>query len=845
MTAYTARQGPQGETGPPGPTGPASTVPGPAGTPGEKWFTGAGPPSAGTGAVSDWYLDNSSGAYYEKTGSSTWTLRGNLTGPAGPAGPQGSQGVQGVKGDTGNTGPQGPAGADSTVPGPQGPAGPQGAAEGWYSQAGTPGTGLGVVGDWDLDTATGNIYEKTGTTTWTLRANIMGPQGPAGPSGSGTGDMVSTIFDAKGDLLAGTADNTYTRQAVGANGTVLKASSGAATGMLWGTLADSDLLVVPVLSPAADTRNVYLVTANRILLASQITGDTVNRFSLDANGAFKWGPGNAVADVFLQRPGANIIELGTPTIWNLFRIRADVANRLSFQTVIASEAQSRFNIRSEGKFEWTDGTNPVDVSLSRGGVGTLFLGGTSQKGALRVYGGAGTDDVFQAIVTTDAQLRFRVNAAGQMFWGTGTAVKDTSLYRNGVGILALGSPSEKGSLRLYGAVAADSNLEGRIASDAQARWQIAADGTASWGSGSAATDVSLARSAVGELTVTGVLVVTGRVTPASLGSGTRDGTKFLRDDGVWTPLPVAPTVATDTIWDAKGDLAVGTGADTATRVGIGADTQVLTADSSQPSGMKWAAPAGAGAGTSATITQASHGLAVGNLVRLNGSTYQKAQADSAANAEIVGIVSAVADANTFTLTTGGKVTGLSGLTAGTVYFLSAGTAGALTATEPSTIGQVSKPVLVADSTTSGWFFNFRGLVVGGAGAAGGATLTAQMAQLSADVAIGSTNVYVDGPSLSLGPGTWLLTATILFVVSSTGNDVTAKLWDGTNVIASTQSRVTVTQPMGMSLVGIAVVGSTATWKISLAMTVTGTIKAAATVNAAGNNATVLTALKVA
>jgi hypothetical protein len=117
------------------------------------------------------------------------------------------------------------------------------------------------------------------------------------------------------------------------------------------------------------------------------------------------------------------------------------------------------------------------------------------------------------------------------------------------------------------------------------------------------------------------------------------------------------------------------------------------------------------ASSAISVTQASHGLAVGNVIRMSGTTYAKAQADSAANAEVVGMVSAVADADNFSFITGGLVSGLSGLTAGTVYFLSPTTAGALTATEPATAGQVSKPVLVATTTTAGVFYNFRGAVL--------------------------------------------------------------------------------------------------------------------------------------
>jgi hypothetical protein len=49
-----------------------------------------------------------------------------------------------------------------------------------------------------------------------------------------------------------------------------------------------------------------------------------------------------------------------------------------------------------------------------------------------------------------------------------------------------------------------------------------------------------------------------------------------------------------TVVDAKGDLLVATAADTVSRLAVGSNDQVLTADSSTATGLKWATPAAGG-----------------------------------------------------------------------------------------------------------------------------------------------------------------------------------------------------------------------------------------------------------
>lgn len=119
--------------------------------------------------------------------------------------------------------------------------------------------------------------------------------------------------------------------------------------------------------------------------------------------------------------------------------------------------------------------------------------------------------------------------------------------------------------------------------------------------------------------------------------------------------------------------------------------------------------------TSFTVNQSSHGFVVGDIVRSSGvaNTFTKAQADSAAHAEVAGCVSSVINANSFVLTTQGLVTaGVPAEAAGSILFLSPSTAGALTTTEPSSSGEISKPLaIVVQSANKMLFINFRGEVL--------------------------------------------------------------------------------------------------------------------------------------
>ena len=92
---------------------------------------------------------------------------------------------------------------------------------------------------------TGSAWAASGAT-----GDIEGVTAGVGISGGGTSGTVTvtnsmaTAIDAKGDLVPGTGADTFSRLAVGANGTVLTADSAEATGLKWAATAASGMTLI-------------------------------------------------------------------------------------------------------------------------------------------------------------------------------------------------------------------------------------------------------------------------------------------------------------------------------------------------------------------------------------------------------------------------------------------------------------------------------------------------------------------------------------------------------------------------------------------------------------------------
>jgi hypothetical protein len=83
--------------------------------------------------------------------------------------------------------------------------------------------------------------------------------------------------------------------------------------------------------------------------------------------------------------------------------------------------------------------------------------------------------------------------------------------------------------------------------------------------------------------------------------------------GGGTSGTVTVTNSMATAIDAKGDLVVGTGADTFSKLTVGANGTILTADSAEATGLKWAAPAAGGLTLLSTTTASGASTVISSI----------------------------------------------------------------------------------------------------------------------------------------------------------------------------------------------------------------------------------------
>jgi hypothetical protein len=128
-------------------------------------LSGTGAPNSGLGRDGEFYIDTAANEIYGPKAAGAWGTGVSLVGPPGADGQDGAPGADGAAGTNGADGAPGADGADGLSV---------------LSGSGVPSSGLGVDGEFYIDTDADTIYGPKTAGSWGSPTSLVGPPGAPG-----------------------------------------------------------------------------------------------------------------------------------------------------------------------------------------------------------------------------------------------------------------------------------------------------------------------------------------------------------------------------------------------------------------------------------------------------------------------------------------------------------------------------------------------------------------------------------------------------------------------------------------------------------------------------------------
>ncbi len=178
--------------------------------------------------------------------------------------------------------------------------------------------------------------------------------------------FLDSVIDAKGDLVAGTGADTFSRLAVGANDTVLTADSAQATGLKWATVSAGGLTLISTTSLSGTQTNLTSIPGTYKSLLLRVTGsygstsgNLTFRFNNDAT-----NPAYAVNSSSAFQTGYSISGLGGTSITTHYCFNTSVGTTNIVELYLpnyASTATKKYAMIQGATRQ--NGTSNIDLGL--------------------------------------------------------------------------------------------------------------------------------------------------------------------------------------------------------------------------------------------------------------------------------------------------------------------------------------------------------------------------------------------------------------------------------------------------------------------------------------------------
>lgn len=259
---------------------------------------------------------------------------------------------------------------------------------------------------------TGQILSKNTNAdmdfVWTSAnpGDITGVTAGTGISGGGTsGDVtvtnsMATAIDAKGDLIGGTGADTFSRLAVGSNGTVLTADSTQSTGLKWAAPSTGALVLTGsadfTTSSAVNINNCFSATYLNYLVLINITAVSATDCDMSVRlrvGGVDNSSSNYYNNVLFNN-GSSVAGYrpAVATSWDFGNMASSKATQLAFQgtfldpfSSITTKVLSQSNRWNSSDNNQATMVNEHRVASSFDGVSFIPTSGTI-SGKIRIYG---------------------------------------------------------------------------------------------------------------------------------------------------------------------------------------------------------------------------------------------------------------------------------------------------------------------------------------------------------------------------------------------------------------------------------------------------------------------------